>query len=331
MKARTLVMLTALVTALSGLVGATSAAGAAPPPTLSLYTSQITVHTSNGKAWKFGLSAYQAGPSDQLRLDLVRNVGHSSESHNWYVPAPSSTLTFNRSTQHGSIKTPQSTSPLTTINLSFAATGHHAVHCMSGSETIYNGNLTGRATLTTHLKGGGTVGGQHLTFTANGTQLYADNNCQSRIPVSNRCSKSSFYNVSGAHNRSLYGFGSPSSSFIQVSHSVSIAHPAGATRSDSASANAPTPTLTKAAKTLHVFGSSSGLVTGSGRIVAKKLDSSSASCKLNGNKHTEVQYLSENGKFTNTSGHPIVGHTNLTGRLTVANGGSAYFDYETWH
>lgn len=332
MKARTLIMLTVLATALSGVVVAASPAGAAPPPTLSLYPGSVTVHTSNGKAWKFGLSIYQGGPSgDQLSLNLTRNVGHSSEGHYWYVPAPTSTLSFNRTTQHGTFKTPQSTAPLTTINMSFAATGHHAAHCMSGSETIYNGNLSGRATLITHLKGGGTVGGKHLTFKASNTQLYVDNNCQTRIPISNRCSKSSFFDVNSPHNRSLYGFGSSSGSFVQVSHNVSIAHPAGATRSDSASANAPAPTLNKAAKTLKVFGSSSGLVTGSGRIVAKKLDTSTSTCKLNGKKHTQVQTLSENGKFTNTSGHPIVGHTSLTGRLTIANGGSGYFDVETWH
>jgi hypothetical protein len=240
-------------------------------------------------------------------------------------------LSFNRSTQRGSVKTPQSAAPLTTLNLTFVATKHRAAHCISGSETVYTGNLSGRATLITHLKGGGTVGGQHLTFKAGSTQLYVDNNCQTRLPISNRCSKSSFLNANGPHNRSLFGFGSSSSAFIQVSHSVSIAHPAGASRSDSASASAPTPAFSKASKTLKVFGSSSGLVTGSGRIVAKKLDTSSRSCKLNGKKHTEVQTLSENGKFTNTTGHPIVGHTNLTGRLTIASGGSGYFDYETWH
>jgi hypothetical protein len=205
------------------------------------------------------------------------------------------------------------------------------VHCTSGSETIYNGNLTGRATLTTHLNGGGTVGGQHVSFKASSTQLYVDNNCLQSIPINNRCSKSSFYNANSPHGRNLFGFGSASGSLVQVSRNVSIAHPAGATRSDSAGASAPAPTLNKAAKTLKVFGSASGLVTGSGRIVAKKLDTSSRTCKLNGKKHTQVQVLSVNGKFTNTSGHPIVGHTNLTGRLTIANGGSGYFDVETWH
>ena len=103
MNSRTLAAVAAVATALSGLAIATPArAGVTQPPQLSLYSSSINVHTSNGKQWKFGLSAYQAGPSsDQLSLNLVRTVSAGTESHYWYVPVPSSVLSFNRNTGTG--------------------------------------------------------------------------------------------------------------------------------------------------------------------------------------------------------------------------------------
>ena len=130
----------------------------------------------------------------------------------------------------------------------------------------------------------------------------------------------------------MYGFSSGRSRSISVSHNVAIAHPAGTTRSDGASAHSSSaPAFNKAAKTLKVFGSTFGRVTGSGRIVSKSLSHGTGTCKLNGKKHTQSEYLGNSSKFTNTSGHPIVGHMNLGGRITLANGGSAYFDVESWH
>lgn len=331
MKVRSLAALAAIVTASSGLVVATPV-GAAPPPSLALYSSTITVHTSNGKAWQFGLSTSQLGPTDQLDLHLTRSAAGGAESHYWTVPSTSPLVTFNQATGQGTLKTPSSTAALTTVNMTFKATRHHNASCISGSETVYVGNLTGRATLITHMTGGGTVGGQHLAFTAGTTSLYADNGCIPSFPTNNQCFKSASYSASSPNARSLFGYGGGSSSFIQVSHNVSITNPAGTTREDTASAtSASAPVFDKTAKSMKVTGSTSGLVTGSGRIVASKLSHSTRSCKLAGKTYTEDQFISSGAKFTNTTGHPIVGHTILTGRLTIASGGNADFDVETWH
>jgi hypothetical protein len=333
MKSRTLAAVAAIATALSGLAMATPAsAGATQPPQLSIYTSSITVHTSNGKQWSFGLSTFQAGPSDQFSEHLTRTVSGGSENHYWDVPLPTSALKFNRSTGHGTLKTPTSTAPLTTINLNFSATRHRSIKCQSGSETDYSGNLSGRATLITHLNGGGTVGGRHVSFKAGTTHLFVDNNCVQSFPTNNQCSNSIQFDDIAPHQHSIFGFSAGTSRFIQVAHNVAIAHPAGATRSDSASARpSSAPVFSKASKTLKVSGSSSGVVTGAGRIVAHTLGHSTASCKHKGVTHTQDQVIGDNGKFTNTSGHPLVGHMSLGGRITVANGGSASFDVEHWH
>lgn len=334
MKLRRLAASVAAVTALSGLsIAAAPANAIAPKPGLSLSSSTVRVHTSNGMGWTFGLNA-SSGPffGNTLTLQINHVATSGTESHYWQLPIPASALTFNKATQRGTLKTPQSTAPLTTVSMTFKATGHRNMPCSIGSETDYTGNLSGRATLITHLKGGGTIGGQHLTFKAGTSHLLVSNNCSPVVHPSTRCTNSSFYDVSDAHNRSLFGFAGGATRSIELSHQVHLAHPAGATRTDYASARSSSaPTLNKKTKTLRVFGSTSGLVTGTGKIVAKTITHSSGPCTLNGKHHTQDQWSSGTAKFTNTTGHAIVGRTRLTGRLTIANGASGFFDYETWH
>src|ERR1700759_3641366 len=99
----------------------------------------------------------------------------------------------------------------------------------------------------------------------------------------------------------------------------SCPHPAHATRTDYASARSSSaPVLNQSTNTLKVFASTSGMVTGSARLVADTLSHEGNPCTFNGAQHTEDRYTGTSGHFINTAGHPIVGHTNLTGRLTVA-------------
>ena len=79
-----------------------------------------------------------------------------------------------------------------------------------------------------------------------------------------------------------------------------------------------------------MFGSSGGFVTGSGKIATSTLSHDGSPCTLNGAQHTEHRYTADTAHFTNSTGHPLVGTTSLTGRLTVADNGNAYFEYETW-
>ncbi len=332
MNSRLLAAATAAFTALSGLVIAASPAAAAPSHAeLEVSTSNATVHTSNGKAWTFNFSTFQEGKHADLTAEITRVTRPGTENHSWDVPITRSVITFNAKTGHGTVKTPQGTAPLITLNLGFTTTSRHKVKCASGSETNYGGNLSGQATLNTHLKGGGTVGGKHVSFKAGGTVLTVDNGCVQSFPQNNQCEKSVFLDGGSGHN-SVFGFAGGASRILEISHNVAIAHPAGATRSDSASVRpGSAPVFKRATKTVLVSSTKTGLVTGSGRIVAKSQSQSSGTCRLNGNKHTRVQYLSNNGHFTNTTGHPLVGHTILTGRITLANGGSASYDVVTWH
>ncbi len=332
MNSRAIGAFAAMITTMSGLVVAASPSYAAPAPQLSVQTGNVTVHTANGMKWNFGVVTGQTDQgNDDVTLYLSRTAGGGTESHYWDVPVPKSTLTFNASTGHGAVRTPSSVAGLTVLNMKFTARSHHNASCSSGSETVYNGTLSGRATLMTHLKHGGTVGGQRLTFTS-GTQLDVDRMCLHSIPENVRCSKSAFFDGSGAHHTGLFGFSEGGTSDLEVSHLVKLAKPSGAQRADyAAGRGSRSSTLNKTTKTLQVPASSAALVTGSGRVVATRLSQESTSCTLNGKHHTEVQYVGENSHFTNTSGHPVVGHTALTGKLTIASGASAYFDYETWH
>lgn len=325
---------TAVVTALSGLVLAATAAGAAPPPAdLTLTTTTITLHTSNHQLWNFGLwSALNGiGGSSALTMTLTRAAAGGTEAHHWNVPLGSNRLTFNSRTKRGTLKTPASTAPLTTVNMMFVATSHRALHCYKGSETLYKGNLTGRATLITHLTGGGTVGGQHVAFKSGTTMLTADRGCFNPLPTGHVCTNSESFSDSAARGVSVLGFASGATRYVEVSRSVSMAKPQ-AVRTDSVTRRpSSAPTINKAAKTLHVP-ASSGVITGSGKIVANALKSSSSPCTLKGVRHTQVQaFPASSTHFVNTAGHPLVGHTSLTGRIIVRNNALGYFTVERWH
>ena len=331
MRRRIVVLATAVGTALAGLVISGPARAVAPPPRLSIGTTDVTVHTSNGTKWGFGLATSQADQGDDLTLHITRSSARGSESHYWDVPVPAAAITFNRNTGRGTLKTGQSAAALTTVNMAFKATGHHSLLCASGSATDYAGNLTGRATLITHLNGGGTVGGQHLSFKAGTTHLVVDNNCLRELRVDHRCFKSTFYEADGPHHRSVFGFTGGSTRYIELSHQVTLAHPAGATRTDYASSRSSrAPVLNKTAKTLTVFGSTDGFVTGSGTVTTSTLSDDTHPCTINGTQHTEHRYTPDTAHFANAAGHPIVGHASLTGRLTVADNDNGYFEYETW-
>src|SRR5690349_2305318 len=112
MKFRTLAASVAAITGLSGVVVATAPAdAAAPAPVLSIGTTTITVHTSNGMRWAFGLATSPNASSGYLTLHIARTTRRGSESHYWDVPLPTSALTFDRSTGRGRLKTPQSAAP----------------------------------------------------------------------------------------------------------------------------------------------------------------------------------------------------------------------------
>lgn len=324
----------AVVTALSGLVLAATTAGAAPPPAdLTLTTTTITVQTSNHQQWNLGLwSALNGiGGSTAFSLSLSRPVPGGTEAHQWNVPLGSSRLTFNGRTQRGTLKTPASTAPLTTVDMTFVASSHRALRCYKGSETLYKGNLAGRATLITHLTGGGTVGGQHVAFKSGTTTLTADRGCFNPLPTGHVCTNYESFFDSAPHGVGVLGFSSSATRYAEVSRNVSMTKPR-ASRTDSVTTKpSRAPSFSRAAKTLHVP-ASSGMITGSGKIVANALKSSSSSCKLKGVKHTQVQYFpSSSTRFVNTAGHPLVGHTSLTGRIIVRNNASGYFAVDRWH
>ncbi len=327
MKLRILAVLSTIALAF-GVSVATAHAAAPRPPILSLSSGLVTVHTSNGEAWKFDVSMSQ-GDQHDAEVDIYRTATGGSESHYWYLPVPKSSLTWNGTRGRAVFKTPQTVASLLTINMTFTKTARHNVTCATGSRTDYTGNLSGRATLNTHLKGGGTIGGRQLTFKAGSTTLSVDRGCiQLYTPT---CADSTYFNAYNSNAPSLYGYKGGGTQNIQVERNVSLARPAGAVRGDDASARSShAPVLHTATKTLDVFGSASGFVTGSGHLVVTQLDATTQTCKLNGVRHTQHDENGSGGQFENTGGSPIVGHTSLTGRIVMSNGGDPNFDVSHW-
>ena len=116
--------------------------------------------------------------------------------------------------------------------------------------------------------------------------------------------------------------------FANVTRKVSLSAPAGATRTDGASAEATAPVFNSTAKSLTVRGLASGAVTGAGVISsAKTVTSGSETCTLEGTTYTQKSTSYIGASWSSST--QFEAQTILTGTLKVAATGSGEFSLLT--
>jgi hypothetical protein len=317
-----------VTTAVAGLVLAGTAAPAAASATTAkdtytLSSGQVALK-AGGDTWDLSVGfdgSLVAGQLGQITISISRKAGTGQlEVHAWAFSVPDSVLSA--SGGNATLNAGSKTSPLASVDVTFASTSKKAETCVVGSGTDYTGTLKGTVKIKTGFKKTGTLGGTGLTFAAPDT-LVASNGCE----VPTFC-ESSWLGPAGTVNAFAETVGATGDEKTTTEVAKSTKLSAKVTRVDGAVASTPKPTLSKG--TLHVTTSSSGIITGSATLSKGTKESlPPQSCVTpTGKKFTEqlTDYL--NTSFSSPAG--IAAHTLLTGTLTSAKTGTGFFDTATF-
>jgi hypothetical protein len=313
----------AALTGVPALAG--SAAAAARPPAaseLTLNGDGASVTTSNGQSWV--LSASDTSLPDTMVAGIERTVssgGVGTEGHFWYFDTPASSLKFDKSTGVGTLKGGSSTSPVGTFDLTFKATSHKAASCVSGSETIYSGTLSGEAEIVTGLTGGGTVGGKSITFNAKGSspQVLVDSEC---VPPVDECLPEIVFSsaVTGAKPEAA-GVDATIDGIkivaVTVAAKTTLTSPKDAYRIDDAEVDTSAPTWNSKTGVLSATTTSAGIVTGSATLSGGTVKTETFPCSYKGVTYTMDESYDTTANYGSPSGKDITAHTSLTGNLVA--------------
>jgi hypothetical protein len=313
-------LLAASVLAMAGPVAAgasTPAAPAAASPKASTTTYELEdaaakVETEN-KANFWLLVSWTNVGEPILQVSLERQVTSPSsgfELHSWTFNSSSSMLKFNDKT--GTLDSGTQANPVASVDLSFKTTSSKAATCTSGKETIYDGTLSGKASLVTGLKNGGTVSGTY-TFNVATPDIEVDDGCVS--PPADECGASL---LAGSGNTSgpaliagTFADVNATEQLVGISEQTALTSPAGATRTDIAAMYNESGKVYATYTGSEVKVASAGLVSGSGTVSGgKPKKETPVTCKYDGKTYTDATVIDESADYAGTfSAKPSIGTT----------------------
>jgi hypothetical protein len=252
------------------------------------------------------------------------------EAHSWaFGNLPSGEISVNGSKGTASASTGTALDPIVTLSVAFKPTSHSVYKCKGGgTETTYNGKLTGSVKLTTGLHGlvlskTGATFGQPSQF-----QVSTD------FCVPTPCTFADWEATSAKSTTKLpYTLGvgvdaglPPHQHFYADVEKLSqLAKPKGTLRGDGSIMNTANPVFSKSSKKYTVTTSKSGAVTGTMVIgPAKASKPETFSCSVAGTSYTETD-VSYTGKYSGA----ITAHTMLTGNVGLGKTGEGGFDIIT--
>lgn len=318
---------------LTGLVAA-APAHALAAVVMSMSSGSTTVHTANGKAWRYSVSASpQPSSTADVAEGLVRTRTRpvpSQEIHGWDVTVPASALTFDATSGHGTLKTPHSVAALTTLDLTFTTTSRRQVPCaVSGSLTYYSGTLAGTAILATHLRAGGTVGASHLRFPTGAARVVTNSDCEQAVAVA-KCDRATSFQADGSDFRSLLGSAENRSATIELDDLVNVSAGSALRSDEFITRSARLPVYNARTQTLRVWAAASGPFTGTATFTGGRRKRVTSDCVVNGVHHTQLARSVVNATFRNGATHPLVAHTSLVGAMTIPTTRTTGYSFDSW-
>jgi hypothetical protein len=277
--------------------------------TMELENALANVETQNKVSWWLLVSWNNLGAEPVLQVALERLISSPSsgfEFHDWSFDVASSSLSFNDKT--GTLDTGTQTNPVASLDLSFKTTSSKAATCSSGKETIYDGTLSGKASLVTGLKGGGTVSGTYK-FNVTTPYIAVDHGCVP--PAPDECGAevvAGSQSVSGPGPALFAGTFSDVSTAEQVvgiSEETKLSSPSDATRTDVAAMLNKTGKVYATYTGTEVKLASAGLVNGSGTVKGGKPDKEPPeTCTYDSKSYKDTAVVDEpadySGKFSAT-------------------------------
>jgi hypothetical protein len=303
------------------------------PTTTASSTTQLegatTVKTQNKVSWSLVVSWNNIGAVPSLQMGLERTVTSPSsgfEFHDWTFNVNASSFTFNDKT--GTLDSGTQANPVASVDLSFKTTSSKAATCTSGKETIYDGTLSGKASLVTGLANGGTVSGTY-NFNLLTPEVEVDQGCVA--PATDECGPSLLAGSGNTSGPSLFA-GSLSTGtttveqVVGVQQETDLTSPKSATRSDVVALEDVSGKVFATYTGSEVKMASTGIVSGSGTVSGgKPTKEPPATCKWDGTTYKDTTVLDDPanyaGKFSAT---PSIGKT-----LTVASSTKNAFYLDT--
>ena len=293
-------------------------APAATGSTVTLGSAGASVKLANGQSWL--LSVADQSRAGGLSVALSHGTAASAELHLWDFASTASSLTYSKTTGDATIKGGTATGKVATVDVSFKATSHKASACVSGSETVYTGTMSGEVILTTGLSAAGTVGGKSLSFgTGGASTLTVDNNCTLQVDT---CPSASIWGLA-TQSASLVAAGGTetidgkNTAEAAVEHLVTLSSPKGASRVDLATVETATPSWNASSHVLSITTASSGLITGSATESGGTPSTTTTKCTWQGKTYTDKTTENFSANWSSPSGKPITAHTALTGTLKM--------------
>ncbi len=337
-RSRILTLLPIAALTLSGLlptaaVLATPGTAAASTPTVQLGYGGAAVKLANGQTWVLGVESSDLNPTaPSVGLSLARAVtagGAGSEDHSWLLNVSRSTFAFSTTTGIGTLDTGTQANPVAALDLTFRTTKTTRTTCVSGSETVYTGTLSGKVQFATGLSAAGTISSSSIIFNEGKPQVKVDAGC---VTPPTPCTGSIIWSSGVNPAVPVASGGNPGtgSDYVGVEREVKLSAPAGASRIDIASVVAPAPSWDPTTKILSVTSTASGIVTGSATLSGGTDSTTTSPCTFSGKKYTLTNLVDFSAKYSSPAGHALTAHTVLTPALVApAPAHPAFYEIET--
>jgi hypothetical protein len=314
---RSLVLIGITALSLAALAGAAPAgASAKSSASISLFSGDTTF-TAGSHNWVLSLTAFSHVATIGLET--------ANEQDSWTFLTSPSNLTVNAKTGHATFNSLKSMTPVASIKLSFTSTKRKKLACVSGSETVFTGHISGSVSFVAS----GTVKfkSAHVSFSSPHVIVY--NACIPKFPAGNTCF-GGFWSAGSTVNASGDTPGLLSEPLTaSIAKTITLKAPPEASVTSTLFGSESKPIFNRKKRTFSVK-ASGGLIAGSALLTAKgPPDVQTSTCLSNGKKFkvTDTIYFA---KYASPSGHQFAGRSAILGKVTVAKTGSADFDILTF-
>jgi hypothetical protein len=337
------------MTTLLALTATAAAAAASPAPagprllakgvSYTLTSGPLSI-TAGGHTWHLQLTmtgGNMGHVSGSVTAGFEISTAHlgGTESHQWnMVLIKPSVFTANPPKGTASVNARASLAPVVPeLKLSFKPTSHTRLGCANkgGTGTTFTGKLTGSVTLHTGLRGL-KLSSAHAVFGKPST-LRVESDCAPPAP----CLFASWAAGGAALGTEIFAGGSTAGlpghqvSFASVAEELQLSvSPIGVSRQDLGLIKIAAPKFSKAAKSLSVRASASGIVTGSALLShPATIMSATRSCSIGGKKFTEHLQQYVGARFT-TGKNGLRARTILTGTIHAPSATAGEFTLVTF-
>lgn len=292
-----------------------SAAPAAGSAVISLFGGAATFRVG-GHAWVMSVFDFGVGAGIGI------STSHEFDIWN-FLSVPKSDLSVNVRRGTATFNAHNSMAPVAFANLRFIPSSRHKASCRSGSETFFDGKLSGSITLVANHRGL-KFKSAHAVFRS--SSLLIDHHCVPRTGLS-QCFPG-IWDTTGSASASGESVALPGQRtyFVDVTKTVRLRAPKQASVSFDVSGAASKPVFNSKLRQLSV--KAIRVVKGSAVLKASLPPTVSTSRCAIGRKHFKERDASFFGSYTSPGG--FTARSIVAGLLKVGRSGSAFFDIVTF-